>query len=40
VAVLSTELWHREFLGVPAPSGARAVRMPRKQAVAEAPVAA
>ncbi|HYU89605.1 MAG TPA: asparagine synthase (glutamine-hydrolyzing) [Gemmatimonadales bacterium] len=40
VAILSTELWHREFLGAPARDAGRAATTPRvAAAVAEAPVA-
>ena len=40
VAVLSTELWHREFFGAPAPARGRAVEMLREPAAAAAPAAA
>jgi asparagine synthase (glutamine-hydrolysing) len=39
VAILSTELWHREFIGAPMPD--RTARLPRgARAAAPAPVAA
>jgi len=40
VAILSTELWHREFLGAPEPVRARVPATARVWPAAEAPAAA